>query len=303
MALSLVEYAKQSQDELRKGVIELFAKSSVVLDALKFTDIAGTALAYNQEKTLPGIGFRGINEAYTESTGVLNPQVEKLKILGGDLDTDRFLIKTMGESRRSTDMAMKIKALSLYFTKMFFDGDESTDPKQFDGLNKRLGTGAQVISAGTNGAVLTENMLDRVIDLIQGGPTNLFMGKKMRRQLNNLAKANTLLKADVDAWGRPIEKFGGIPIGIVEWDNLDSTILDFDETQGSSNITGSIYAVRSEENYLEGLQSAPIEAWDLGEIDTKPVYRTRVEWYPGFAIFHSRAIARLKGVLPTAGVE
>jgi len=296
VAHSLVEYAKTSQDELRRAVIEIFAKSSPVLDSLRFTDIQGGALQYNVEKALPGIGFRGINEAYSESTGLLNPAVEKLKIIGGDMDTDKFLVKTMGEARRTADVKMKLKAAALYFTKIFFDGDESSDPRQIDGLNRRL-TGSQVIVAGTNGAQLTENMMDRLIDAVDGGPTDLYMGKKMRRQLNNLAKSSTLLKAEVDQWGRPIETYAGIPIRIIERDNLDAEILDFDETQGTSNNTGSIYAVRNEEGYLEGIQSAPIEAYDLGELETKPAYRIRVEWYVGIALFHPRAAARLKGIL------
>jgi hypothetical protein len=298
----LVEYAKTTQDELRRAVIEIFAKSSAVLDTLRFTDIQGGALQYNVEKALPGIGFRGVNEAYAESVGILNPAVEKLKIIGGDMDTDKFLIRTMGESRRTTDTKMKLKAAALYFTKIFFDGDESSDPRQIDGLNKRL-TGNQVIEAGANGANLTENMLDRLIDGVEGGPTELYMSKKMRRQLNALAKANTLLSAGVDAWGRPIEKFAGIPIRIIERDNLDSEILDFDETQGSSNVTGSIYAVRNEEGYFEGIQSGPLEAYDLGELEAKPALRLRVEWYPGIAIFHPRAAARLKGITTASGVE
>jgi len=36
---------------------------------------------------------------------------------------------------------------------------------------------------------------------------------------------------------------------------------------------------------------------DLGEIDEKPVFRTRIEWYCGMAVFHPRAAARLKGVV------
>lgn len=300
MAFTLAEYAKMSQDELRRAVIETFAKSSAVLDSLRFSDIEGSALQYNIEKALPGIGFRGINEAYSESTGILNPAVEKLKIIGGDLDTDLFLIKTMGEDRWATDVKMKIKAAALYFTRMFFDGDESVDPRQFDGLNKRL-TGSQVISAGTNGAELTENMLDQLIDAVEGGPTDLYMSKKMRRQLNNLAKANQLLKTTVDQWGRPIETYAGIPIRIIERDNLDNEILDFDETQGSSNQTGSIYAVRNEEGYLEAIQSGPLDTRKFDELEQKPAKRVRIEWYVGIAIFHPRAVARLKGILATVG--
>jgi len=56
---------------------------------------------------------------------------------------------------------MKVKAAALYFTKCFFDGDESSAPKEFDGLNQRL-TGDQVITAGANGAALSMSLMNQV---------------------------------------------------------------------------------------------------------------------------------------------
>ena len=76
MALTLVEAAKlRSGEVIRSAIIEMFARSSDILRVLGFDSIAGNALKYNREETLPGVGFRGVNEAYTESTGVLNPIV------------------------------------------------------------------------------------------------------------------------------------------------------------------------------------------------------------------------------------
>ena len=39
---------------------------------------------------------------------------------------------------------------------------------------------------------------------------------------------------------------------------------------------------------------------DLGELQTKPVMRTRVEWFPGIALFHPRAAARLWSIADAA---
>src|SRR4051812_38115870 len=114
MALTLIEAAKlHSGDALRQSIIEIYASSSDILRVLPFENIAGNALRYNREETLPGVGFRGINEGYTESVGVLNPQVEPLVIAGGDLDVDKFILDTMGQDQRATHEAMKLKALSL----------------------------------------------------------------------------------------------------------------------------------------------------------------------------------------------
>jgi hypothetical protein len=39
---------------------------------------------------------------------------------------------------------------------------------------------------------------------------------------------------------------------------------------------------------------------DLGEVDDKPVYRTRVDWLIGLAVMHGRAIARVWGITNAA---
>jgi hypothetical protein len=138
MALTLIEAAKMEKgDVIRSAVIELYAGSSDVLRVLPFEDIAGNALKYNREGNLPGVGFRGVNEAYTASTGVLNPMTEPLVIAGGDLDVDNFIIKTMGANIRGRHEAMKIRALALAFTRKFIKGDQSSDPREFDGLQRK----------------------------------------------------------------------------------------------------------------------------------------------------------------------
>ena len=81
--LTLLEAAKLVTDPLKRGVIEIFPRTSPVLERLPFFNVNGQAYKYNIEETLPGIAFRGINESYTEDTGVVNPQVEALYIMGG----------------------------------------------------------------------------------------------------------------------------------------------------------------------------------------------------------------------------
>jgi len=150
MSLTLLEAAKLVQDPLKRGVIEIFPRVSPVLERLPFFNVNGQAYKYNQEETLPGIAFRGINESYTESTGIVNPQVEALYVLGGISSVDRALVKTQGNvnNLRAVYDSMKAKAAALEYTKKFFKGDNSTDPNEFDGLENRL-TGDQVLDQGS----------------------------------------------------------------------------------------------------------------------------------------------------------
>lgn len=300
MALTLVEAAKLSTDTLQRGVIEKFAQTSAVLERLPFDDIEGNAYRYNIEQTLPGVAFRGVNESYTESTGVVNPITESLVIAGGESDVDKFIVRTRSNVNdiRSVHDAMKVKSLSLNITKTFFDGDSTANPKEFDGINKRLSGGSQEVSAGTNGAVLTQAMLDDLIDRVFGNADVLLMSKAMRREVVKLSRTSSQLTYGLDSFGRQVTQYNGIPIGIIEQDNTGAEILDFDETQGSSNIAASIYAVRfGVQEFLWGIQSSIIQVTDLGEIQSKPVFRTRIEWYMGMCIGHPKSVARLKGVL------
>lgn len=300
MALTLLEAEKYSTDVLRRGVIETFARNSVIFELLPFMEISGNSYAYNQEQTLPGIAFRGVNEAYVESAGIVNQASERLTILGGDVDVDRFLAQTRGNINdlRAIQTEMKSKALALEWTRTFFKGDSAKDANAFDGLEKRV-SGKQIISAGTNGGQLTLAMLDELIDAVEGEPDVLLMSKAMRRKVKALLQASThYIESGEDSFGRPVATYGGIPIRVVETDGAGAEILGFNEVQGTANNTASIYAVKfGADQYVSGLRNGSVDVRDLGEIDAKPVYRTRIEFYSGIAVFHPRAVARLKGIL------
>lgn len=301
MALTLVEAAKQAQNPLQSAIIEMYARSSALMAVLPFDNIQGNALKYNREETLPGIGFRGVNESYTESTGIINPQTEPLVIAGGDLDVDKFILDTMGMSQRSTQEMMKVKALALAWTKAFIKGDNDSDPRELDGLQARL-TGNQLIDAGSTdgGDALSLAKLDELIDAVDE-PTHLLMNKTMRRRMSAAARSSSVggyITYELDAFGRKVAFYNDLPILIIDEDNEGNQILPFTEV-GSGGTTAtacSIYCVSVMDGKLTGIQSGPMDVRDLGELQTKPAMRTRVEWYAGIAMFHGKAAARLRGV-------
>ncbi len=298
MALTLVEAAKlNSGDVLRNAIIEIYAGSSSILANLPFENINGNAMKYNREGAYPGVGFRGVNEAYTASTGILNPITEALVIAGGDLDVDKFIIDTMGANQRAVHEGMKVRALALAWTKKFIDGNTASDPRVFDGLQTRC-TGAQVIDAGSTagGAALSLAKLDEAIDQCLN-PTHLIMNKGMARRLSQAARLYTVggyITFDLDAFGKRVMQYNGLPILMVDLDNTGAAILGFDEAATSGNDTAtSIYVVSMGSDGLVGLQNGGIEVRDMGELQTEPKFRTRVEWYNGMAVFNGRAVVRL----------
>lgn len=305
MALTLIEASKLSTgDVLRSAIIELYAGSSDILRVLPFTDIPGNALRYNREGNLPGVGFRGVNEAFTASTGVLNPISEPLVIAGGDLDVDRFIMETMGAGQRSMHEAMKVRSLALAFTRTFIKGDQISNAREFDGLQVRLG-GNQKIAAGStaNGTALSLAKLDEAIDQTLN-PTHLIMNKSMARKLTVAARTSSVggnIGWDKDEFGNRVMSYNDLPILTVDLDGDGVSILPFTEAATSGTATAtSIYVVSMGGEGINGIQNGSVSVRDLGELDTAPVFRTRVEWYVGLAVFNGRAATRLWSIADAA---
>ena len=309
-ALTLLQASEQAlgNDEgKRAAIIELFAVPDI-LRVMPFMDVPGGAYTYIQEGQLPGVAFRGINESYGTSTGVINPQVERLRIAGGDLDVDKALIKTHGAGIRSSQERMKVKALSLYLADKMINGDSEADPRQFDGLRKRI-TGSQLFPAGNSsgGDALSLAILDEAIDAVDG-PTHLIMNKKMRNLLSQAAK-----KADVagnlewfrDDFGNRVAFYNDLPILVTDYNDQNEQIIGFNESApgGGADEATSVYVVSIGDEGVMGLQNGPMDVEDLGEIDSQPVLRTRLEWLISMAVLSGRAAARVWGISNAAIVS
>ena len=298
MAITLLEAAKlNSGDVYKAGVLQKFAETSDILRVLPFEGIAGNSLKYNVEETLPGIGFRGVNESFDESTGIINPKTESLTIAGGDLDVDKFIVDTMGTDQRSVQEAMKIKALALAWTRTFIKGDNESEPREFDGLQVRL-TGDALIANHATGAGLSLAKLDEAIDEVDGA-NYLIMSKSIRRRLTVAARTAAVggnITYTQDEFGRQVTKYNDIEILIAGKDNTNTEILGFTET-GS---TASIYIVAFGEGEVSGLENGGMDVRDMGELESKPAFRTRVEWYSGMGVFAPRTAARLKNITDAA---
>lgn len=309
MALTLAQAAAQATDQLAAGVMQTLIPSSYLLDRLNFETIEGNAFKYYKDSTLPGAEFRAVNAAYAESTGTVTSATESLVILGGDADVDRYLQLTRSNilDQRATQIEMKARAVAHKFNDSFVNGDVAVDANSFDGLKKRL-TGSQLISSGTNGAVINTDsttrqaFFDRLDELIAAVPnvdafvTNASILSKFR----SAARRETMATSTVDSLGRTVDTYNGLPV-IDIGNKADGTpIIPQTETQGTSTDAGSIYAVHfgagAPDQGVVGLTNGGVQVMDLGQLETKPVLRTRIEWYVGLALFGPKPAARLSGV-------
>ncbi|MFD8611404.1 MULTISPECIES: major capsid protein [Streptomyces] len=312
MALTLAEAAKLSTTDLQRGVIETFVQESPILDRLPLMDIEGNAYAYNSEATLPGVEFRGVNDSYSESTGTVNQATESLVILGGDADVDTFIAQTRSNlnDQRAIQETLKVKAAAYKFQDAFFNGDVAVDPKGFDGLRKRL-VGAQVMTADANGmGPVTAghdffDALDALIAQVPGlsaGNGALYANRKIIAKIASSARRLGGYEMVQEALtGKRVATYQGIPLLDPGQTAAGADIIPTTETQGTAEDASSIYAVKFGQSEgdkgVTGLTNGGVSVRDLGELDSKPAYRTRIEFFCGLALFSGQAAARLNGVL------
>lgn len=309
--MNLIEYAKTSLANgqvLKATIVEAFARSSAWLASLDFVTIAGNAYAYNTEGALPGVAFRGVNESFTASTGVVNPATEALRIAGGDLKFDNFLFRTLGESRRLVEETLKAKALAAAVTTKLIKGDSTSNPREFDGLQARI-TGAQLFNADASatdgGDALSLSIgLDPAIDAVPGANA-IWMSKAMRRKFTVAARTASVagnIEYTTDQFGRPLMTYAGIPILVPYPENGGTEPLAFDElaSTGSTATATSIYVLRLGQGGVFGIQSRPMEVRRLGEMHDEPQQVTRVEWDLGMVVEDGKAAARVRGISDAA---
>lgn len=297
MPLLKAEAEKLSNNQLERGVIEEIIDTEQLFAQLPFVGVNGKAYVYDRENTLPDTDFVDPNDTFAESAATFTEVTARLRIMGGDTDVDKFLAGTMGDTNDqvSIQIAAKAKSAVRKFQATLATGDSSVNAKSFDGLPKFVVSG-QTITAGANGAAVSLSMLDELKDAVTLGADALVMRKGTWRAIKQLMRAaggNTAEMIQLENFGKPVPAFDGVPV-------LVNDFLAANETQGSSSVTCSIYAVRmNEADGLHGLYGGPNAGFvveDIGTVQNKDAWRFRVKWYAGLALKSTKSIARVKGI-------
>lgn len=308
MPLLSVEAAKLSNNHLISGVIDEIIDRDDLFSILPFRQTNGKAYVYNRENTMGTADWLDPNDSVNESAATFTEVVAKLRILAGDVDIDKFIMATMGDTNDQVaiQIAKKAKAVARMFHQTLATGDSSVNPKQFDGLPV-LATAAQAyaatvggkqeVIAGTNGNALTLSMLDELCDAVPNGADVIVMRRGTIRAFRSLLRATygtDAVMQQLENFGRPMLTHNGIPVIMNEF-------LSGAETQGTSTSnTASVYALRmNEQDGLFGLyggDNAGLDVENIGTVQSRDAVRYRVKWYAGCAIGSTRSIARLRGV-------
>ena len=308
-AMTLLETSKHGpMTDVRQAIVETFDATSPIIQRLPLIPVEGGAYKYTREVALPTPAFRAINENRTATHGEVKPFTEPLAIFGGRLEIDDVLVKTQGADVAGRQLRMHTKALALDYTRTFFKGDSVSNPKEFDGLQKRLGAQDpnQVISnnAGTGGALSLAN-LRILLDAVEGESV-LLMNKTMRRRLSDAVETGIVkgsITRDTDEFGRRVTLFDDTEIVVIEKDSANAEILAFNEAaEGGGSSSTSIYCVNFDEDYCAGLQHSSGIDEKAVEQDNGIVTAWNIDWLVSIVNHHPESSGRLYGITDAAVV-
>src|SRR3990167_664208 len=322
MAWNLAELSKIETDPLRKSVIDGLLMDSSVLEIVPWETIGKLATTVVRYKDLPSFGYRKINEGFTESTGHFEQKVETISLGGLDIDTDKAIARAANTiaDARAVQQTMALKSAAYQFNWKFIAGNPNSDPEEFKGIRLRIDdifdegfTDQKFACNDVDTGILNSsatihaflNDLDKLLYAIDGhNPDFLLMNKKMLLALRAALRQEKLLNNSQDMFGRVIDMYGStrlIDIG-VRADQTTEIILNTETAAGAASggtECTSIYAVKfGVGDKFWGIQEYPMEVRDLGELQTAPVYRTRVDWPHGLAGVTPRSMARMYGIVP-----
>jgi len=295
MPLLKAEAEKLSNNTLVQGIVEEIIDHDAMFAMLPFQKVNSKALVYNRENTLAGADFLDPNDTISEEACGFLEITAKLRILAGDVDVDKFLMETMGDTNDqvATQIMQKAKGVGRTFHAQVADG--TAGAKAFDGL-PNIVDAAMETAIDTNGGPITLEQLDILRDMVKLGPDALVMRQGTWRAVRTLLRAlggTTPTMIEMPNFGYPVPAFDGTPV-------IVNDFLAADETQGTETAACSIYAARfNEVDGLHGIfggDSAGIRVENVGTVQNKDAYRFRLKWYASLVLRSTKSLARLKGV-------
>lgn len=291
------QLAADNGDVFRAAIIKIVAEASPLMARIPFQSIGGDTLKYSVEGTAPTVAYRDVNESYTPNSGVDNPEIETLKIVGGEIEIDTATVATrQGSVSRQIDK--KTKAMSQKMGRDLMKGTLTADRKGIIGIESRLviGTDRVIENGSTSGGdALKISKLDELCDSVEG-VNALVMLKDQRRSITTYLQNSNSIKTSRDEFGRQVFSYNDLPILIADQFGDTPALTNDEAGAGGGTTSCSIYALNLNEGYLWGLQNAPMRVKNFGEVADKPAHRVRIEWLIGLCLGHPRAAGRLRGI-------
>lgn len=302
-SVTLAESAKLAQNQLVAGVIENTITVNQMFEVLPFDGITGNALAYNRENVLGDVQVGTVDTTITAKAAATFTQVtSSLTTIIGDAEVNSLIQATRsndGNDQTAVQIASKAKSVGRKYQNMLINGTGSGD--EFTGLLALVSAG-QTITAGANGAPLTLELMDQLLDSIldkDGMVDWIAMHAVLRRKYSALLRAQGGTTPQ-DVWTLPsgdeIMAYRGTPIFRNDW-------IPIDQTQGTSTAATTMLAGNLDDGSrtqgIAGLtteNNAGIDIVHVGIAEAKDNDIWRVRFHCGLAVFSDKGLAVVKGL-------
>lgn len=301
--VTLVEASKLTQDMLLAGVIEQVVEVNPMFEVFPFMEIEGNALSYNRENALGDVQFLGVGGTITaKNPATFTKKSAALTTLLGDAEINGLIQATRSNvtDQKAIQVASKAKSLGRQYQNTLVNGLGTGD--SFEGL-LTLMPAANLIPAATNGAALSFDLLDQLIDQVKDkdGQVDYMMlpARTIRSYYALLRALGGASIGDVVTLpsGRTVPAYRGVPMFRNDWipttqvqgtsGSVCTTIFagTFDDGSGTHGIAG-----------LTAVDAAGVRVEEVGTSETKDETITRVKMYCGMALFSELGLAAVKGV-------
>lgn len=311
MAVTLTQAKLNVTDDLQRGIIDEFAKSSFILNNIPFHDCVspvggGATLTYGYTRlvTQPTADFRAINSEYTPHEVQKQRYTTDLKVFGGSYEVDRIIANMGGIADEvALQASQKVKAASALFSDTIINGDSATNPLVFDGLNVAVtGTDTEyngdVIDLSTSAAVTANavafvDAVDEWLGTMEGTDA-ILCNSKMAAKFRAIARRMGMYQMTKNDFGQAVEYYGNIPfVDIGAKAGSNDPIVAINE-----GIT-SMYAVKFG---LDGFHAismagqAPVKTWLPDFTTAGAVKKGEVEMVAGCALKSTKAAGAFRNI-------
>lgn len=305
-SVTLAESAKLAQNQLVAGVIENTITVNQMFEVIPFDGITGNALAYNRENALGDVQMGTVDTDITAKAAATFTQVtSSLTTIIGDAEVNSLVKATRssdGNDQVAVQIGSKAKSVGRQYQNLFINGTGSSN--EFSGLLTLCAAG-QTLTAGANGASLTLEMMDELLDKVldkDGQVDWITMHSGLRRKYHSLLRAGGGNNAE-DFYtlpsGKQVIAYRGTPIFRNDW-------IPTTQTQGSSSVCTTMLAGNWDDGSrtvgIAGLtaeQDAGISVTPGGIMEGKDNEFWRVRFHCGLAVFSEKGLAMTKGLLLT----
>ncbi len=311
MAITLAEAKVGMADKVDQQVIDMFRRSSLLLDNMTFDNCispgtGGSTLAYGyvQLKTPSTAAVRTVNSEYTPGEAKREKKTTNAIIMGGSFQVDRVLQNTAGAVDELAFQAeQKIKATANYFHNLVING--TADSGGFDGLKQLLTQTENEMTSTvslTTSAELDENYnafldeMDALVSSLDGNASMLLMNNQMLIKLRSIARRAGYYERSKDDFGRTVETYAGVPmVDLGKYYNGTETV-DVVATEGGKT---AIYAVALGLDGFHGISptgTGVITSYMPDLSDPGAVKTGEVELVAGVALKNTLKAAVLKDI-------